>query len=497
LDFRCDWDPTRENGWYTDSPIWFSQSEHSDTIYTVFGCNSGGFAKSYSFNFGNKPEYRRQRVMLADCTTEGGWNSYGLFVGNSNKDNHVAIIGNRLVQDVNALDGGGPKNLGSNEHGPLRLSNTSNSYIAQNDLFSRSGWSWLNPGFAEQPCLRVDTSGELGASYIVERNVMEGGYIIVKIDGSDAAKPDNPGNYLFDKNLLLSTAKRASSPIVNGKGGATFRNNIGIIFDTGTYQGGNSDPRGLVSFSIDNNQNGNKSEPVLVYNNTLLNLEGPQNDRGRTWSIAADRTVGDIFEAQTIENNVVHFPNGSTPSQEFGPLQDVDTFAGIKPRWKGTRYGFKQCETTVPSGGIGPGGILYVPYTALTQEMRDGSQSGTTTDQTYWQAVSSTDTRHFVVMDGSFYHAHMGEITVSYDDPSYVLITNTSGDTWPAGVIHVQLDRSSLIPAMDTSRANPSTVPIPRLSGPIEEARQARMGMVAYDNFFGEKRQFPSPKGAI
>lgn len=493
LRFEGDWDATTETGWVAHTPVSIRSALHNDTYYTIHDCESFGFTICLDGSFNKSDDYTGERLLIANCALSN-WQSYGIYLQNGHKQKYVALIGNRIAQIPDALDGGRGKRVLHNWHGPIRIAHCNKAYIAQNDLFARGGWSFLNPGLADQPCIRLDSKGVPNSTYILDRNVCEGGFKIVALSGEDESEPDHPGNYLLDKNLLIATGKLAGSLVDCSRGGTTIRNTVGVIFDVLTAQSGNSQDRALVRLLMDNPAGINADEPIRLYNNTLLNLQSSDNDRDQVWR---DLVVAE-FNNVTSENNVLHAPSHSTPVTEYAPFDLSSVFDGIIPRWRGIRYGFGHIENMIPTGGVPAGDAMMVPYSLLSQELGSGEQSDQTTDQAYWQSLPVSNNRHMLrLQNGTYFHAHMGDFTVSYANVASVILTNTSGLDWPEGGFRLKLDRSSLVPPMDKSQQSPSVVPKPLLTGSLTAPRQIQMGLKSYDTFLGEPRSVGGPKGAL
>lgn len=510
LDFRGEWDSTKELGWVCGDAVNTQQMGISDTIVTMHGCNSQGFATCYSASFGYvTATYSGRKMMVADCTASD-WASYAFFQKAKEgtalelADGNgiwIALLGNRFAANVDALNGGGAKNVQYNLHGPVRITQADKVYIAQNDFFSRYGWSGTGEAIADQPCLRLATKEILDAIYVVERNVCEGGYIIVKMDGEDNGHPDEPGNYLLENNLLIATAKTTNYPISVGKGGSTLRNNVGIYFDIAKEPGGlGSDPISFVEVNSDNPNNGNLAEPIRVYSNTLVNLRTGSNN---TWAILRDTNSGNTggdnttaFSDVTDENNLLHFPNGTTAITTFAPVDIATAIAGVTPRFKGVRYGFDYYSGS--TGGVisGSGGTMTIPYSSLNRDLINGTNTGLTTDQTYWDTHLGAQSL-IRLGDGSYFHADQGDFAVTTGATS-LTITNNSGTDWPSTSYRIKLDRHSNLPAMVTTKSQTGeTVFLPRPQAGSAALDAATAGLSPYDDFLRETRPATANQGAL
>ena len=79
-----------------------------------------------------------------------------------------------------------------------------------------------------------------------------------------------------------------------------------------------------------------------------------------------------------------------------------------------------------------------------------------------------------------------------------ILVENTSGETWPSGATaRLWLDRSSLMPEMDGTYANPETIPLPRPQTGSAAIGAATTGRVSPKDFFLTDRGATPSKGAL
>ena len=416
------------------------------------------------------------RMLIANCVVTN-WKDYGFFVHQSDLDKYLNFIGVRAQQNVDALHGNPA--LGKvglyNDHGPFRVDRIRNFSMSQCDVFSRNGWSGITPGNADQPCLRLNskpTGPENKA--IVDRCVMEGGWRVIAIEGQNPIEAEYPGNYLIDKALLIASSKTVQNFVFCEFGGTTVRNTIGILPNVPEYHTSNSWAGGI-RLSYNNGADAaNTDTPVQIYNNTFVNLRNAANDDGDTWVVA---DMASAFNNLTEENNIAYAPNIDTPVDADGQTDIAATLPGVTPRNKGIRSGFG-FETGTLGSDVANGGSFTLTYPAGT-------------DQAYWTGLS--DTGHIINGVGTWY-ADLAEFSVAFNT-SDITITNTSGEIWENGRNwRLKLDRSSQIPAMDTTFATPSTVPMPRSSA----VGSGDLGLSAYDDFLGQPRpQTGDTRGAL
>ncbi|MEM6412623.1 MAG: hypothetical protein AAF683_13930, partial [Pseudomonadota bacterium] len=199
----------------------------------------------------------------------------------------------------------------------------------------------------------------------------------------------------------------------------------------------------------------NRDHPIQIYNNTMYSRRTAAQEAIAPRSGITN--AGNDYTEFTEEYNLLHQPDALN-AVDAGNVTATANFTGITTRFKGVRWGFKaETGPNLPSAGVADGASFTIPYSMLTQELQNGSSLGdNTTDQTYWQGLAGTDTDHELLLQSEnlYLYAAEGDFTVSFGT-SEVTITNTSGADWPGNATtKVHLDRTSFIPAMDTSFAS-------------------------------------------
>ena len=283
-------------------------------------------------------------TLLSNCEITN-WRDYGAFINGSENERRWGAIGCRIAQDVDAKNGG-PKGGLYNNHGPIRISYVTRVYIAQCDLFSRNGWSPLTTDTADQPCLRLNTGPDnTNGEAIVERCVMEGGWRQIELSEASGGDEAIAGNYVIERNLLISSSKSIFTFIYVEYGGATIRNNIGIMPNAPQYH--SNGWRGGVFLATPRTNTVNNDTPVQIYNNTFINLRDTTNDPGDDWPVLLN--AGDHTNV-TVENNVAYAPGIDTPVEAEIPIDLTAAFAGVTPRYKGVWFdGDAAIDTTYAS----------------------------------------------------------------------------------------------------------------------------------------------------
>lgn len=490
--FEGPWDPTTETGF--DPGFIRIRDRDVTCTYLFHDCAISGF-KNIDINSGvNVPD---NRIMFADCAITD-WRNFGFFLDKSH-EGYFALIGSRIAQNPDALNGGGKNGL-HNDHGPIRITDTGTVYIAVCDFYTNAGWS--RSVHDTQPCIRVNSSGEGGKTYVLDRNVLEGGFAPVEAQSYNFEQIDYPGNYLVDRMLVIGTSRTTAALLSWDFGGTTIRNVIGIMPDIVPFE---SRPDAMFRFNADSevaSEAANQEASIEIYNCTGLSLVSAANDNGYPMDLFKNL---DYFTGSDAFNNIIHTPFGTTSLTASAPVNLSVAMPGLgdlplAPRHKGLRFNFEPLSGTF-SLDVPNGTSVTVPYSVITRMDTIGNGSATPTDQAYWLAnMAAGDTFHRIsIGNGSaIYYAAAGEIAVSFDDPTVIVITNLSGSTWDAGAqFALQLDRKSRLDTelpLDTFYGSPATVPLPRpVNDPgglgVSPAINAgNGGLTAHDDFLRQPR---------
>lgn len=489
IDFRGLWDSTTETGRPGETPIYF-QLKTTDCHFTIHGCAFDGFT-AVTLSPGQSTE---TIVVFADNVITN-WRDYGIYTHTSDNPNaRMAIIGCRIAQHVDALNGG-EKNGLFNTHGPIRYASTAIVYVAVCDLFSRCGWSGLGSDTADQPCLRCNSVGYSDRYLGVDRLVAEGGFRVLQIGGQNpgaSGTVEYPGNYVLDKVLCISTAKTIGPFVFAQFGGTTIRNTLAVMPNTPQYHTGNT-WQWSVFMGPDNPGAVNADAPMAVHSSSFIGLRDSGNDLNAIWALDDNTSA---FNTMIRENYVLHAPALDTPVAPAAPIDLSAAIPGVQPRYRGVRFNFEGQNGSF-GGDIAPGGSFTIPYAQITTDLVRQT-GGAATDQAYWTAIEAIDTEHLLMTRNQYNNAVAftavdGEFTVAFE-PSAVRITNTSTEIWYTDY-SLRLDRKSLIPPMQSAFASPSSLPLPR-PGPGSAAENSGdLGFRAYDDFMGDVRPGPSQTG--
>ena len=400
------------------------------------------------------------------------WRDYAIFMSGDDNPSRYGLIGCRLTQNPDAMNGGSKNGL-FNNHGPFRVVRAPSLVFACCDLFARNGWSPLSPDVADQSCLRINTHSYPGMYAGINRVVAEGGYNVISSVPQDGGFPTNPGNYVLDQVLCISSTRTASRVIDMRNGGLTVRNTIVAVPNVPKYH--TQKPVNAVGVSTADDGNytaSNETSHIAVYNTTVLDLRDTANDAGAVIDLVQDTTV---YASVTEENNVVHAPNATTTQTASEPIDVATAIPGVTPRYKGVRFNHG-VETGTLSAAVADGGSFTLAY-----------PSGT--DQAYW--LANAGTRHSMRVAGKAYTAEadaIGRFSVTFG-ASDITITNQSGDTWASGSYRaLRLDRPGDLPPWDTTRATPPTVPLPRPLPNSTAVDTGDSGLTAYTDFLGTVR---------
>ena len=327
--FRGLWDSTTETGRQIGLYLGL-QTNDKYHLLTDCSFDAAGTAVRLS---GVRPE-TRSAFTLHNCDITN-WGDYGLHIGRMSSEQRNAILGCAIHQHRAAMMGGGSIKDGQrNQHGPIRVSNGGQSYIACSDLFSRNGWT-ASVG-ADQPCLRWHSNtGPARSAGIVERVAMEGGFAMIAVDDATGAEVIYGTHLVIEKCLLVGTA-RTRKGIGIGYGGTTVRNCLYIQPDrpliserwTAAFYGQLGRQSGFVD----------PDWPVEVYSNTVVNHMSDAHRNGTALRMAQHL---DGFERFAEENNIFAAPNAQgqqseTPHLRAEPMRTVG--GRWQSRYAGPRY---------------------------------------------------------------------------------------------------------------------------------------------------------------
>lgn len=480
--FQGGWDATEEQGVINDGFAW-NQMNIDDPVICLHKVTvSGGYSMNPSQGNSTSGD---AKIMIADCVTTN-WRGYGIYCQNV-RGGKLYVLGSRLAQDPDALNGGTKNSSFYNINAGFRDEDCRDIYVGCSDVFNITGWSGA---FVNQnPCLRFGGNGAQNTSVVVDRVVCEGGFNVIRITGESTAMTDHPGNILFDRALIVGTARTFGTLVRVHRGGFTARNCIGYMPNVPLF--GANTPSNMFIFDSDVPGAGNSTSPVAIYNNTLLSLFP-----GSSMSM-----VNNLFFSNfTNENNVTHVPNSGAPITTYQPINESQgqTIPGVSLRYRGVRYNYTH-QTGSFGSGVANGSSFTVPYSQIGKQDQFGFGGSGATDRAYWQAIENIDTNHMVLASGTLFHASRGDLTVSFE-ANQVRITNTSGQNW-TGTWYLRLDRASLreteVP-LQTQYANyPNGVPAPVPSGASSAIDTAVQGLTAYHDFYRAARGTTRSRGAI
>lgn len=299
--FEGGWDSTTETG-NAQSLFWQGgEGANCPDYFQLFDCEMSGFA----INLRTHPDW--PLTFVSDCLITN-WQDYGVF---STYDT-MAIIGTRIMQDVNALSGGNKTATDVtavstakrwNQHGPIRLSGGTYFIMDGCDLFSRNGWFINIPNYhTQQPCLRWNQAGYPNAQGNIQRTTMEGGYTIIDATRTNFGEEGIPHNLLIDRCLMIGS-HMTSAPLEMDSGGTTCRNTLMILPNLPSIAGlflSNA----FIRFKNAELNAENTATQNAFYNNTFVNL---RNDaHGGDLELMNNR---DLFTNVIEQDNVFHQPN--------------------------------------------------------------------------------------------------------------------------------------------------------------------------------------------
>lgn len=458
IDFRGDWDATKEVGDPRQVGVNFVGFNTVDFFHNVFyKCRFSGFTELTPHQ--TEPDTTAVTAFV-ECEITN-FRDYGMFIGGDDfqPGHRFAIVGCDMSSAVDACIGGYGKIGLTQQHGPLRYGDLMNVVISASSFYSASSWV----GFI-QPAVRFAQKGTIippagRGQYIgCNRCAFEGGDILFGIDGQNAQAEEIPGNFIFDKILAVGdyTTNRFAG---FSFGGATMRNAYFVLPNLTRLPTAN----GFDSFVIlrtDLPTVANANTPMRFYNNTFLNqFPAPFAD------FAHDGSFNDLV----IQNNVSHQPNAGVTDD--APIDLSQTLVGFTPRNRGRRQGPEKVQTT---------GINVADGQSFTSAYPAG----------LGQSDFSSAGRHTVLVEGAYYFSDRGQCTLTFNG-SNITVTNTSGEAW-SGNARLGLDQDTL--TTDTTYATPTTIPLAIPNG-TSRALDDDGGLQARTHFDTSDRE--RPKGAL
>lgn len=310
LDMRGDYDPRTGMGENFNESGIRNVGDLRNT--TVFRNNFSGLEQGVLFI--NNPV----GVIVADNEITD-WYGYGIF---DSAPNQTAYIGNSIKQNPDAVSGPGGTNTSIiprwADQGPIRTAAVTSLVIAQNDMFSNTGWS--SNGLAHQPTIRYNQSGTLGHFGVINRNRLEGGFQLVMFDTQNDSTIANVGNALFERNLLLGTSYTWEFISISF-GGTTIRNNIAIMPNVVSTV----NPFGAFAlYSNRTTTQANAREPTVIAGNAIIQLQSRSPRDFRV--LRGFENGGNANFRQT--NNLVYAPNVPNFSEfaNYLPLDRSDNY---------------------------------------------------------------------------------------------------------------------------------------------------------------------------
>jgi hypothetical protein len=300
LDIRGDYDPRTGMGEnFNESGL---QNIGNVRNTTIFRNKFSGLQQGVVFV--NNPV----GVIVADNEITD-WYLYGAFDAAPNR---AAYIGNSIKQNPAAVSGPGGTDQSIiprwADQGPIRTERVTSLVIAQNDMFSNTGWS--SDGRAHQPTIRYNTSGAINHFGVINRNRLEGGFHVVMLNTQNSSTTGNVGNAIFERNILRGT-NNTDTFISMSFGGTTIRNNIAVMPDVintlnSFWAFALYDPRPT---TVENSR-----APVVIASNTIVQLQSrsPQTFRKlrqfESWANANFRETNNLVYAPRVPNST-EFPN--------------------------------------------------------------------------------------------------------------------------------------------------------------------------------------------
>jgi hypothetical protein len=360
LDCRGLWDDeteTRGNG--PGNPNLCINSQDVCNILTA-GCAFSGFDTAITCGFyqgggafqraplGPSVWSKSYGLMIWDCDFFGS-RDYSVIAGTRY---FLCSVGSQYRRSPNAASNlgfpGKPGNFENNTHADIRFAESVFQYVAQNEAFSRVGWT---SNHLTQSCFRLLTAcpqdwNEAPAQVVCYGNYCEGGVapISASLGGSFPAYPGGPirlarpANALYKHNFLVS-AWDTIWGIWSEYGAASIVENLVILPDvprisvTAASQTVGRGTRSLVMPYVQLDPGGagsadNAREPCRVIGNTLLDFYTNRSSA----EVAAFNGLAAFAGYTESRDNVVWRPNGVDTDTGAGPMELVGTIPPLNMR---------------------------------------------------------------------------------------------------------------------------------------------------------------------
>lgn len=358
-------------------------------------------------------------------------------------------------------------------------------------------WTWQQPGFRwydNDPAwnnqrfpygrtnidrcvfeseLRIETSSDNGDPAVVPRNTVVDRALVIGQTNAETSLTVRTGSTV--RNCAIVVAPGA---VVDVFQSAAINRIEGLIrIKPGTSRPDNAFYR---------------AQPSEVYNNTVVILRTPSDNRDRT------PVLIEAFGMTVTEwNNVLHMPEFSVNA---GPFIS-DLIAGVTPRALGEVATITRGSINLGTTGVAPGAQFEVPYSVLPDTTTTNRALTGSTNQAYWTA-NPTHNAHVMYKSGEDFAdvswagstANHRLQLIGYTSTGIVFQNNRS--TAMTGTWFIHADRRGLRPSPPSSQATPTNLNLEW--NPIlgSSAYQSATGVTATREFFGET-QTPRNKGAF
>lgn len=326
-------------------------------------------------------------IVIGNCFGSD-WHDYGIFANRGIGE--VGLAGVWMKQNPGAVIGGEGKGEREppffQDHAPFRCSALAGP-VAFNLCDLRSVGSWAGH---YQPCLRIGRSSN-GSGLLIEEAVMDrirgenGGLLGTGNRGRVAY----PRRYLWDKIYLVAVNEAGGSKSLFSPGvsGLCFRNVIAVLADTPNIGGGRIDHwiwRNQRSETRDDRLIGRFG--VSLYNSTLVDLRSHTNYQGTMALYDPGNVAG--FQGVRAQNNIVHVPNRSDPTDTRDDPLDKSILWQVTN--KGMRYRDDPFATIFATS---PNAAAFYRPQAVSPAFADATQGLVAVDDFFGRVRGATTSR--------------------------------------------------------------------------------------------------------
>jgi len=335
------WDGTTATGAIAD---FVNINDYSPNLTLIDGSEISG---AHQGIYANGTTTIDHRVIVLNDTKITDWGLYGVAANNLTA---IVVTGCHIGHNPDGW-GKGPSGM---MLAPIRYYGTGQMIMSNSDLFSNSGSTSISGGYGGfQGCIRFNVNGVEGTKGNIQTTTMEGGFRVFEALLPGDVTTSSTMNLLFERNYLLGSWQ-TSQFIATSATGMTIRNNTFCRPNAAQLAGVNN-PGPVLGMDDARADTLCLASEINMYNNTLVNLMEPESYNSGEPDYRWTGGIGGSgeFTNVTVNNNVQHSPNLTTPKNADAPFVMTDQFT---PRNDGYRTDASTKDTScaTPTTGSTP-----------------------------------------------------------------------------------------------------------------------------------------------